>query len=1080
MAQTDHQQNAPDYLPIPTGPNEPDTRSGLIAWFASNHVAANLLMLLIIFAGVTSIFTQLKTNMFPQVKPNQIAVTIIYPGANAEEVEEAIILRVEEALGDIKGVKNIESRASDSRANITIKVDRSYVLEEVMDDVKIQLDAINTFPLKAERPIISKVENEFALMAKQLQVYGDVDPYTLRTIVDEIETELLALPSIDTVEVYGNLPFEVSIEIPELTLRKYDLNLQQVANVIARSSFNLSGGTIRTEVGDIMIRASGQAYGQYDFENIVLITNPDGTRITLGEIADIKDAFTEFEGFVRFDGSPGIGIAVYALNHQDVLEVAQAASNYLDKKRHELPEGILMSEWADSTTYLRGRIDLMVKNLLLGAFLVFFLLILFMDLRVAFWVIFGIPVCFLGAVALMPLEMFGLTINMISLFAFILVLGIVVDDAIITGESVHRQITLHGHSLDSVVRGTRLVATPATFGVLTTIAAFSATLFTTGSFAAFPKTIGLIVIFCLIFSLIESKLILPTHLAHTRQRRRKKPTLLSHSQHFIQTKLEIFIHGPYKRFLQLCVRNRYCTCAFFIALLIIVYGMLAGGIVRFATFPEIPSEYIEASVELESGSPSKELVRVTGQIRGALHEVVAELEQQNPDEKVLKHLFEYSEDGQSARLMAELSEEENRSVTAQAVALRWRAAVGTIPSVTSLTFSASEEPGEGPPISYRLYGEDFLMLQEASAELVRYLQDFKGVYDVTNSLNNTVEELGIRLTPTAETLGLTLADVATQIRNAFYGVEAQRFQRGADEVKVMVRYPEKDRKSTATLSSMYVYTNSGDNIPLPTVAELTRKQGYQRIDRIDGKRSITVSARTNRDILEPRIVNSDIDKNFLPQFLQRYPSISAGLGDGSQDELETITSMMMGAIFALCAIYILLAIPLRSYLQPLIVMGVIPFGCIGAIIGHLIYDVILNMLSVFGIIALSGVVVNDSLILVNFINRGRAQGKDIMDATMEACTTRFRAIMLTSLTTFFGLLPILNEDSVQAQFIIPMAISLSFGIIFATVITLVLVPSMYGILNDFHLWRKGDIKVTSSSSHSPIASTNPDTATSSS
>ena len=1043
------------FPPLPTGENEPDTSKGIIAWFAGHPVAANLLMFMIILAGIFSLVANLKTTLIPKIETDTIEVQMIYPGANAGEVEEAILVRIEEILPDIKGIASFKSNARDSRATVYVKVDRNYDIGLVLDELKNQIDAINSFPVNAERPVVQKQEAEFFYLAKQIQISGDTDFISIRLLANEMKNELLALPEIETINVYGDLPYEISIEIPELTLRKYGLSLQQVANTIARSSFNLSGGTIRTDAGNILIRASGQAYRQYDFANLILISNPDGTRITLGEIANIRDDFIEFEGYVRFNGTSGIAVAVFAAPHQDILTVAEATQNYFERKKQELPEGIHIQIGNDSTGYLRDRLNLMIKNLLLGALLVFIVLTLFMHIRVAFWVMVGIPVCFLGTLAFMPIEPFDMSINIVSLFAFIMVLGLVVDDAIITGESAHRQISLYGHSVDSVVRGTRLVAVPATFGVLTTVAAFSSTFFIVSSMAEFPQAIGKLVILCLIFSLIESKLILPAHLAHSKITDSPPKTIFGRFQQSFQRALDRFISNYYRRFLSLCIDFRYTTTTTFIALLILSLGLIMGGVARFDTFPKMPSNTVTANITIDSGAPATELKRIANNLRNALYQTIEELETEYNEGPLLENVFELSLDGKSGRITGTAVAESQRSMSTEAILQQWRERAGPQPGATFLHFSAEEDHGNsGAPISFRLYGQDMYLLQKAGDELMSHLKNYNGVYDVSNSASNTVDELSLKLTPMAETLGVTLSDVASQIRNAFYGVEAQRFQRGSEEVKVMVRYPEKDRKDIATLNSMYVQTTNNAEVPLPMVAELTRQQGYQRIERFNGQRSVLVSAYTDVEQLEPRLVISDVRKKFIPDLLKRYPELTANVSGASEETTSVVTSLIMGALFSLVTIYILLAVPLRSYLQPIIIMGVIPFGCIGAIIGHIVTGEIISMMSVFGIIALSGVVVNDSLIMVNFINRARQQGEELVNATIDAGCKRFRAIMLTSLTTFLGLMPILNEDSDQAKIIIPMAISISFGILFATVITLLLVPCLYAILNDLKQLRQ--------------------------
>ncbi len=1031
----------------------PHPDKGIISWFAHNHVAANLLMLGIIFGGFLSIFFAVHVSLFPVPKERQIMLSMSYPGASAEEIEDSLAKPIERVLQDLDGIKEITSVSADSQVMVTVEAEEGADLQELRDEIKLETDNIQNFPENAEELRVFK-GSAFSNMAMQVQLYGDIEFINQVDLALEIRDEIRQLEDVSEVQIYGDRNYEILVEIPEEDLHKYGLTLRQVADVIARSSVNLPGGAIRSDTGDILLRTQGQAYRQHEFENIVLLSETDGTRLTLGDVATIRDGLEENEGFIRFDGQPGIGMAIFNQPDENILASTAAIKKYLEKKRAELPQGVFLEIWADSTRYLEGRLGLMYKNFLLGGFLVLMLLALFLDLRVAFWVVIGLPVCVLGTAILMPLEVFSITVNLLSLFGFILVLGIVVDDAIVIGESAHHYIRSDGHSTRNVVRGAQAVALPATFGVLTTIVAFVPFLVTSGDFAPFPRNIGFIVICCLVFSLIESKLILPSHLARARISSTPGRSFLGRIQQGFARLLAAFIAGPYRRFLLRCLRYRYIVCAAFTSLLILAAGLFGGGVVRFVGFPEIPGEYLTAEMEMYQGSTRQELIDNLEHLREQLKEVENRYQEQH-EGGFLEHVFIYSEDGLEARMMVELAREEERFIAADEITEQWRALVGEFLNTRRLSFSAVREGPGGEPIAFLLSGKDEHQLDSAVEELSEKLRSYEGIYDVHNSSSNKVDELSIVLKPAARNLGLTLVDVGSQIRNAYYGAEAQRIQRGINEVRVLVRYPQAQRSSPGSLQDMYIRTAQGEAIPLRSVAEVHAQPGSLSLQRIDGKRAVFVSASADLALVDPPGFTRQLAQEYLPELMRRHPGVEYQFYGGSLETTNTIFSLLRNLGIAVFVIYALLAIPLRSYTMPLMIMGVIPFGFIGAMLGHMIMGMDISMLSVFGIVAVAGVVVNDSLILVDFINRARLRGAPLAKAVLQAGSRRFRPILLTSLTTFFGLLPITLETSVQAQFIIPMAVSLSFGILFATVITLVMIPALYMVLDDWHsLFRK--------------------------
>ena len=1033
------------------------SEKGLIAWFASNHVAANLLMWFIIVAGLISVFT-IRKQTTPDFELNWIQVRVPYLGAAPQEVEEGVVIKVEEAVQDIQGIVEIRSRANEGVGSVTIEVSRDEDISEILTEVKTRVDAISTFPALTEKPVIYKVEPDTPVIF--VAIHGTIDDFSRKLIAQEIRNELLTMPEISKVDFYGDRAFEISIEVSEHVLRQYGLTMSEISEAVRASSLDLPGGTIKTEGGDILLRTKGQVYTGIEYADLVLRTYPDGTRLTLGGIATINDGFVESEGFGRFDGKPTATLNVLASGQQNELKTAAAVKQYVEKKRETLPAGVEMDLWVDRSHYLEGRLKTMTKNMWQGALLVFLLLSLFLRMKVAGWVIIGIPITFLGAFFLMPLGPWPVTMNMISLFGFIIVLGIVVDDAIIIGESVYTKIRVDGHTIDNVVKGARKVAVPATFGVLTTIAAFTPMLFVGGIVGPFFEALSMVVVLCLMFSLVESKLILPAHLVHAKiepvdeddlfnpQRHisllQRVPRFFQKIQRRTQHGLHRLIHDYYRPALGKVIENRGITVTMFAGALIVTIGLVNSGLVRIVLFPEVPGDFIRMQLEMESGTAPEVRNAALDRIEQAILDLNDEYIAENPDlDPMIAHIGSFTTSDTGAVAWTEMPMVDDRAMQAADVSGLWRERVGEIPGVKELTFADGDHFGGGSPLSFRLSGENFSALESAAKELEQKLTEFEGVFDVLNSSNSGGQEIKLAIKPEAEALGLTLVSLGRQVRQAFYGEEAQRIQRGKDELKVMVRYPLEDRRSVADLENMRIRTPAGDEVPFGSVAEVSFGSSYSSISRLNRERTITVSADIDPDIVEPGEVIKEISSEFVPELLSRHAGVSYGLEGASQEEQEFIANLIVASIAALFLIYALIAIPLHSYGQPLVIMSVIPFGIIGAVIGHIVMGKAVSMFSLFGFVALAGVVVNDSLIMVDFINKAREEGVPLRQAVIDSGTQRFRAIILTSFTTAAGLMPIMLETSVQAQYMIPMAISLSFGIIFATAITLFLIPSLY-------------------------------------
>ncbi|MCP5091020.1 MAG: efflux RND transporter permease subunit [Gammaproteobacteria bacterium] len=1038
------------------------SEKGIIAWFAANHVAANLLMLFIIVAGIISAFT-IRKQTTPDFELNTIQVRVAYLGAAPQEVEEGVVVKIEEAIQDVKGIVKLRGRANEGIGSVTAEVASGTDLNEVLNEIKTRVDAISTFPGLTEKPVIYK--EEIPIHVVFVAIYGSLDEFTRKAFAHEVRDELMQLPDVSSVQFLGDRPYEISIEVSEDVLRQYSLTMSEVSQAVKNSSVDMPGGSIRSESGDILLRTEGQVYTGREFGALVLRTFPDGTRLTLGDIATITDGFVESDFYGQFDGERTATLRVLASGEQNELATAAAVREYVDKKSASLPASLKMDTWIDRSHYLKGRLQMMTTNMWQGALLVFIVLSLFLRMKVAGWVVIGIPITFLGAMWLMPINPWPITINMMSLFGFIIVLGIVVDDAIIIGESIHTKVREDGHSLDNVILGARRVAVPATFGVLTTIAAFTPLLFVGGIAGPFFEAISVVVVLCLIFSLIESKLILPAHLVHTRiepvdeedlfnpQRHirfvERVPRFFLKIQRHVQHGLQKTIHEWYRPMVERAIDARGLTTSVFVATLILTAGTLASGIVKFELFPESPGDFIQVQLEMEAGSSSKERDRVLRALEDTLIAMNGEYVAGHPDTlPMIQHIGVFTRSDTAGFMFVEMPQSQDRPFDGEEISNQWRERAGEFAGVKELSFIDAEHLGGGPPLSFRISGSNHVALEKAAGELEAHLSEYEGVFDIRNTSTAGGEEIRLRIKPEAEALGLNMSSLGRQVRQAFYGEEAQRIQRGKDELKVMVRYPADERRSIADLRNMRIRTPNGDEVPFESVAEMSFGKGYSSISRLNRERTITVSADIDPELVESSEIVKSISEEYVPELLARHPGVSYGLEGASQEQVDLIRNLTVASVAALFLIYALIAIPLHSYSQPLLIMSVIPFGMIGAVIGHIVMGKSLSMFSLFGLVALAGVVVNDSLIMIDFINKARQEGTPLKQAVVQSGTQRFRAIILTSFTTAAGLMPIMTEGSLQAQFVIPMAISLSFGIIFATVITLFLIPCLYMLQQD--------------------------------
>ena len=1037
-----------------------------IEWFARNPVAANLLLLVIVVLGLSTI-SGIKLEVFPEFSLDRLTVTVQYLGASPEEVEEAINVRVEEAIQGIEGVKKIMSLANEGFGVVTVELELGSDAREVLDDIKSRVDAIDTFPEQSEKPIYAEMTNRRQVI--DLAVAGDADERSLRRLAEQVRDELSALPEITIVELTNARPYEISIEVSERTLRRHRLTFDDVARAVRNSSLDLPAGSVKTSGGEILLRTKGQAYRGSEFEEIVLLTRGDGTRLLLRDVAVVVDGFAETDQFALFDGKPAVLLQVFRTGDQSSLQVAGAVLRYAEEAQARMPEGIVLATWQNAAKILQDRLSLLVRTGTQGFILVFLILALFLHFRLAMWVSVGIPISFLGALWLMPF--FDVSINLLSLFAFIVVLGIVVDDAIVVGENIHRHQHRTGKGLEGSIGGVQEVAIPVTFAVLTTVAAFMPLVSVPGSIGKIMRVIPLIVIPTLVFSLIESQLILPAHLRHYQAVKREPRWFWSRWWRRFQggfaDRVERFIEGVYRPALAWALEWRYLTVAAGVATLLITLGVVMAGHVRFVFFPSVESEYLSAAVTLPQGTPVAITRRAVAQLESRALQLQREVNGAADGGEIFRHvqsalgghpyrqaqsrnaggIGERYAGGHLGEVTIELAPAEEREGGTEELLVRWRELVGSIPDAVELDFSASLfSPGDD--INVQLTGPDIAELRQVADELEERLAGFAGVDEIADSFREGKREVKLALKPAAVTYGLRLVDVARQVRQAFYGEEAQRIQRGRDDIKVMIRYPEEERRSLGDLERMRIRTREGVEVPFSEVADVDLGRGFATIKRVDRRRAINVTASVDESQATAEEVIGALRDSVLPGILSQHPAVLYTFEGQKAEQRDTVAGLQRGFVVALFAIFALLAVPLRSYVQPLIIMLAIPFGLVGAVWGHVIMRMDLTILSMFGIVALTGVVVNDSLVLVDFVNRKLRDGATLGDAVREAGVARFRPIILTSLTTFGGLTPLLLERSMQARFLIPMAVSLAFGVMFATFITLALVPAGYLILED--------------------------------
>jgi multidrug efflux pump subunit AcrB len=1046
-----------------------------IAWFARNHVATNLLMWAMLVGGVLA-WPTLRQEMFPDIDLELVTVTAPYPGAAPAEVEEALVTRIEEAVSGLSGVKRIRSTAAEGVGSVSIELHADEDVSRRMADIRARVDAIESWPAEAERPTVAQAE--FPRHVLSIALFGDADERTLKRLAEQARDELSALPEISEVSLASVRPDEIAIEVSDEALLRHGLSFDAVVAAVRGSSLDLPGGSVRAAGGEILLRARGRAGDASSFAELPLIVRADGSRVALGEVARVVDGFAESDQRATFDGKPAMLVQVMSVGDQKATLVSRAARTWVDAAQRRLPEGVAITVWQDMSGYLAERLGSLFANAQSGFAMVFAVLALFLRLRLAFWVAVGVPTAFLGAIALMPL--LGVTINWISLLGFLIVLGVLVDDAIVVGENTYTEQRRAGSKLEGAIRGAQGIAVPVVFGVLTTVAAFAPMLFIPGAMGRLVIGLPLVVIACLLFSLFDALFILPAHLAAGKSLDAPPRHLISKRWRAIQDRVvdgfEWVAERGYRPLLERALAWRYTTLACALGTALVSATLVGSGWLRFVFQEPVEGDLIVADLTMEPGTP----VEVTAAAVRALEAAAFRVQREADAARDLAHgsIFRHVlasvgeqpfRDMQSqmpggarrgpgggahlGEVQVEMIAPDFRDLGTAEMQRRWREAVPALPGVVELTFHNSMAQS-GKPIEIELRGGDLAALSAAAADLKARLAAYPGVFDAADSFRGGKPELQFRLLPSAESLGLTLADVARQVRQAFHGEEAQRIPRGRDDVRVMVRYPSEQRRSLADVERLRIRTADGSAVPFATVAEASLGQGFSAIQRVDRERVVVVSSDVDVAIASPNAIVGELLERDLPA-VEAAHGVHAAFAGEQAEQRDFLAAMGRGQLIALIAIYALLAVPLRSYLQPLVIMLVIPFGAVGAALGHLILGYDLTMYSVIGIVALSGMVVNASLVLVDSVNQRRAAGDRLIDAVRSAGRGRLRAIFLTELTTFVGLVPMMFERAMFARFMIPLAVSLAFGVVFASVITLVIVPCAYVILEDLQLWASG-------------------------
>lgn len=1024
-----------------------------VRWAIRNAPAMNMMVVAVLVVGTISAFL-LRREVFPQFELEIILVSVPYPGASPDEVESGICQKVEEAVRSVDGIRKVTSVAAEGAANVVIEV-RSDVpsVQKVLNEVKSQIDRIPSFPDLAEEPEVQQITfRNKAITVGVVQgpsVAADAE-LQLREIAEQVRDDLLGIPEISQAEITGERKFQIDVEVPERTLREYGLTLGDVARRIRARNLELPGGTIRDQGETYLLRGKDKRVLGKEIAEIPLVTRPDGVVLRVSDLGQVRDEFVDTTSISRINGQPGLAIDVTAASREDLLAMSDAVKRYVREK--QLPAGYSFTVWGDTSVEVRDRLDLLIRNGLQGLILVFVILSLFLDLKLAFWVALGIPISLLGACAV--LLQFDQTLNMLSLFSFLIALGIVVDDAIVIGENVYTHRAMGKSPLQAAIDGTIEVVPSVFSSVATTVFAFVPMFFVTGVMGKFFAVMPLAVIAILTISLLEACFALPCHLGHGNGRPSPLTGWLNAGTTWV---LETFLRVVYAPVIRFCATFPAITVSGAVAFLLLTASLVTSGAVPSIFFPKLDAPEVIAKVIFPDGTPA----RITDAATLRVEQAIQQINQQHsvpgrPLVKVTHRMVglvrdnapgggQTTEGSHAGSVYAELVDSGQRELTSEQVVQAWRDAVGSIPGAETLTFGSQSRGPGGKPIEFKLLAatENMQQLEQAVEETKQRLAGFRGIYDVSDDSTPGKWELQLREKPGAVALGVPLDSIARTVRASYYGEEVMRLQRGRHEVKLMVRYPESDRQTLARFDDIRVDAGDGIQRPITELADVNVTRGYSEINRIDQKRSITISADINEKLGNAKEIVASMRSEFMPQLLQKYPGLRVRWeGQQEQDE-ESVQSLGIGLFVALLAMYVLLTMEFTSYGQPLVVMAVIPFGIVGAVLGHWVMGLPLTLFSTLGLVALTGIVVNDSIVLVDFINGAVRSGVPLEQAVLQAGSRRFRPVLLTSLTTIAGLAPILTETSFQAQLVIPMAASLCFGLATSTILVLVLVPVFY-------------------------------------
>lgn len=1019
----------------------------LTEWFTKNPVAANLLMLLIIVGGIFTVKT-IRIEGFPALPPSAVTITTIYPGANAEQIDRGVTRKIENALKGMNGIKKIRSNSFEGISSIWVQKTSDMDLDRFQNEIKSRVDAIYNMPQLAEKSIIAR--EEFTISALYIQVYSDLDELTIQKSAQLLKERLLDHPQISKLSLFGALEQQIRIEVKEEVLQSYGISLLQVAEAINKSSLDYRLGSLKSENGNILIRADRKAFEYQEFLDIPVITKQNGSRILLKDIAVIVDDFEEMDGFLRFQGKNTVGLEVFTSQKGHVIEVSEAVREVIKDTQAELPEGVNVDVWGETSVYMKKRLNLLATNAWQGLLIVFFLLALFLNIRLAFWVAMGIPISIAGTLAMMGERFLNFSLNEITTFGIILVLGILVDDAVVVGESVFEERTKMKSRLKGTLKGVHRVTTATVFGAFTTISAFYPLTLINNELAKVFASFAMIVVVAVLFSLAESKLILPAHLASIKNLEGSSNNFLSRWWNKIQVRtskgLQYFIEKIYKPMLQKALKHKYSSLIAFFTFAMIGIMLIFNGYVRTVFFPQVPGNIISVNLKMNSGSSLKLTIDNIRKIETAIHEINSELEKET-NQNTVKGVFVAVVDTYNGFVIAELEEEEDKALRTNEIIRLWRKKVGELEGTEKLTYEGTFETGGG--FALELIAPDKEILKLATEEMKDYLSTVNGVHDITDDLSIGSPQFRLNLKPEAEHLNMSVNQLASQIGDAFGGLEIQRIQRGIRDVKVLVKYEKNQRKHIEDLLNSNIQTEAGLWVPLHTIADIQLETAEAGISRINGLISSEIKAIIDKDIIGAEDV-FQMAKLFYNNELQvNYPGLKLKAGGELGETIELKTGMKASLIIILLLIYSLLAIPLKSYWKPFVIMSVIPFGFVGATYGHMITGHPLSLLSFFGMLAVMGVVVNDSLVMLTRFNDYMEEGMPLMESLINAGISRFRAIFLTTVTTISGLTPLMLETSEQAQYLIPAAISLSFGVLFATAITLFIIPLLLAVAYSF-------------------------------